>query len=68
MKAAGLLSGKGTVLGRAGKGASEPAPQAPQQNTAETREIPPVRALTPQISTVASEKSTIGEPAKPAAR
>jgi subtilisin family serine protease len=47
---------------------SEPAPQAPQQNTAETREIPPVRALTPQVSTVASEKSAIGEPAKPAAR
>jgi len=47
---------------------SEPAPQASQQNTAETREIPPVRALTPQVSTVASEKSTIGEPVKPAAR
>jgi hypothetical protein len=47
---------------------SEQAPQASQQNTAETREIPPVRALTPQVSTVASEKSTIGEPVKPAAR
>jgi subtilisin family serine protease len=47
---------------------SEPAPQAPQQNAAETREIPPVRALTPQVSTVASEKSTIREPVQPAAR
>jgi subtilisin family serine protease len=47
---------------------SEPAPAAAPQNTAETREIPPVRALTPQVSTVASDKSTIGEPAKGAAR
>ena len=47
---------------------SEPAPQTSPQNAAETREIPPVRALTPQVSTVASEKSTVGEPVQPAAR
>jgi hypothetical protein len=46
-------------------GTSQPAAQ---QNGAETREIPPVRALTPQVSTVASDKATIGEPPKPAAR
>ncbi len=47
---------------------AEPAPQASQQNAAETREIPPVRALTPQVSTVASDKSTVREPVRPAPR
>jgi len=47
---------------------SEPAPQASPQNAAETREIPPVRALTPQVSTVASDKSTVRERVQPAAR
>ncbi len=47
---------------------AEPAQQASQQNAAETREIPPVRALTPQVSTVASDKSTVREPVRLAPR
>ena len=47
---------------------SEPTVPAAQEKVAEPREIPPVRALTPQISTVASDKATIGEPAQPASR
>ena len=35
---------------------SAPAPQKPAENAPEQREIPPVRSLEPQISTVASEK------------
>jgi subtilisin family serine protease len=35
---------------------SAPAPQKPAENAPEQREIPPVRSLEPQISTVAAEK------------
>jgi hypothetical protein len=44
--------------------ANTPAPQ----NAAERLENPPVRAVTPQVSTVASEKSTTSEPVRPGAR
>lgn len=47
---------------------TQPSPATSPQDTAETREMPPVRALEPQVSTTASNKSTIGEPRQPAAR
>jgi hypothetical protein len=44
--------------------ADRPAPQ----NASEQRQNPPVRALVPQVSTMASEKPATSEPAQPAAQ
>ncbi len=50
---------------------AEPAPVAntsAPQNASERQENPPLRALVPQVSTMAAEKSTTSAPHQPAAR
>jgi subtilisin family serine protease len=50
---------------------AEPAPVAntpASQNASERQENPPVRALAPQVSTVASEKPAASEPTQGAAQ
>jgi subtilisin family serine protease len=47
---------------------SAPAPETLPENTPERREMPPVRALSAPVSTMASEKPTAGGTNPPAAR
>lgn len=47
---------------------SAPVRENPGENAREGREIPPVRALTPSVSTMAAEKATAGNAVQPAAQ